>query len=187
KYHNGFFGDLERSRFIPGGDRYPDWPVLLAEGKGRFCGMHLHVLNTWINPPEPPDSWFNGFWDHKNVDWWWGEGDEKFFVDKEPFPSTYGTGSEDYFGYAWAAEPPFAVFDGAYASMDMPLDGNGHTTAARYHIVDDIPFQTGFEAFMEKYKEDEWENDGICRFGATAFWYQEADRDDDYPPISQSL
>ena len=32
---------------------------------------------------------------------WWGEGDEKFFVDGEKFPSTFGTGSEDYFGYAW--------------------------------------------------------------------------------------
>ena len=24
---------------------------------------------------------------------WWGEGDEKFFVDGEKFPSTFGTGS----------------------------------------------------------------------------------------------
>lgn len=39
------------------------------------------------------------------MDWWWGEGDEKLFVDGEKFPSTFGTGSEDYVGYAWAAEP----------------------------------------------------------------------------------
>jgi hypothetical protein len=39
-----------------------------------------------------------GAWDKKNIDWWWGEGDEKFFVDGEQFPSTFGTGSEDYVG-----------------------------------------------------------------------------------------
>ena len=37
---------------------------------------------------------------------WWGEGDEKFFVDGEKFPSTFGTGSEDYFGYAWCHPGP---------------------------------------------------------------------------------
>lgn len=65
------------------------------------------------------------------MDWWWGEGDEKFFVDGERFPSTFGTGSEDYIGYAWAAEPPFARFDSAYACMNaMPLDGNGIPASA---------------------------------------------------------
>lgn len=39
--------------------------------------------------------------DNKTIDWWWGEGDEKFFVDGEKFPSSFGTGSEDYIGYAW--------------------------------------------------------------------------------------
>ncbi len=38
---------------------------------------------------------------------WWGEGDEKFFVDGERFPSTFGTGTEDYFGYAWCSEKTF--------------------------------------------------------------------------------
>ena len=55
--------------------------MLKTEGRGRFCGVMLHVWN-------PRGGW-------------WGEGDEKFFVDGEKFPSTFGTGSEDYFGYAW--------------------------------------------------------------------------------------
>ena len=55
--------------------------MLQTEGRGRFCGVMLHVWN-------PRGGW-------------WGEGDEKFFVDGEKFPSTIGTGSEDYFGYAW--------------------------------------------------------------------------------------
>ena len=32
---------------------------------------------------------------------WWGEGDEKIWVDGESFPSIFGTGTEDYFGGAW--------------------------------------------------------------------------------------
>lgn len=187
KTHAGFWGELERARFTEGGDRWPDWPVLLAKGKGRFCGMQLHVLNTWQNPPQPPEEWFNGKWNRKNVDWWWGEGDEKFFVDGERFPSTFGTGSEDYFGYAWAAEPPFAIFDAPYAAMDMPLDGNGLTSAVRHHIVDDVPFQRGFEAFLEKYKPERWEPEGVCRYQATPFWYQQADTDDAYPRAPDAL
>ena len=35
------------------------------------------------------------------VEAWWGEGDEKVFVDGEKFPSHFGTGTEDYYGYAW--------------------------------------------------------------------------------------
>ena len=72
-------GTATSSRCRP--DRWPDWTMLKTEGRGRFCGVMLHVWN-------PRGGW-------------WGEGDEKFFVDGEKFPSTIGTGSEDYFGYAW--------------------------------------------------------------------------------------
>ena len=58
-------------------ERAIDWTMLRTKGRGRFCGVMLHVWN-------PRGSW-------------WGEGDEKFFVDGEKFPSTFGTGSEDYF------------------------------------------------------------------------------------------
>jgi hypothetical protein len=33
----------------------------------------------------------------QNQDFWWGEGDEMFFVDGEKLPSIKGTGAEDYF------------------------------------------------------------------------------------------
>ena len=105
----------------------------------------------------------------------------KFFVNGEKFPSSFGTGSEDYIGYAWAAEPPFPVFDSPFAMMDMPISGNGITSAARYHIPDDIPFQDGFEAFIEKYKPDFWENEGKCLYRVTAFCYMQACSDDGYP------
>lgn len=185
KYHRGYFGPLDASRFAPGGDRWPDWPLLLVHNAaGRFVGVHLHVLDTWIPPKEKPTAWWYGAWDKKTVDWWWGEGDEKFFVDGERFPSTFGTGSEDYIGYAWAAEPPFARFDSPYACLNaMPIDGNGHTAVSRFHIADNIPFTKGFEGFIEKYKADVWDGRNTCLYGAVAYWYQQAEADDDYPAV----
>ena len=162
--------------------RFPDWPLLLVNNTtGRFCGVHMHVYNAWKDPDIKPSSWWYGEWDRKNIDWWWGEGDEKFFVDGECFPSTFGTGSEDYVGYAWAAEPPFARFSSSFAAMsNMPINGNGHTSVARFHIADNIPFQYSFSGFIEKYKPD-FMPEARCLYGVTAFWYQAAGQDDPYP------
>lgn len=185
KYHRGYFGNLDKARFAPGGDRWPDWPLLRTAGAaGRFVGVHLHILDTWRTPEERPQSWWYGAWDKKTVDWWWGEGDEKFFVDGEAFPSTFGTGSEDYIGYAWAAEPPFARFDSPYACLNaMPIDGCGHTAVSRFHVADSIPFTDSFEGFIEKYKGDVWDGENTCLYAAVPYWYQQAGTDDAYPPV----
>ena len=84
---------------------------------------------------------------------WWGEGDEKFFVDGERFPSTIGTGSEDYFGYAWC-DP--GLFEYAYHCQSMTEGNRGHQSVLRWHITDNIPFQTSFEACIEKYYGTTW-------------------------------
>lgn len=165
---------LDSARFRENGDRWPDWPFLLVKGTGRFCGLNLSVEDTWDAPKEKPESWWWGEGDKKTADWWWGEGDEKFFVDGEKFPSTFGTGSEDYIGYAWAAEPPHTAFDSAYAVQnEVPADGNGVTSVSRFHICDSIPFQKEFQGFLEKYKEEHWggELNGICRYACTAYYY----------------
>ena len=87
-------------------DRWPDWTMLQTEGRGRFCGVLLHVWN-------PRGGW-------------WGEGDEKFFVDGEQFPSTFGTGSEDYFGYAWGNAHLFQM---PYHCQTMTQGNRGHQAA----------------------------------------------------------
>lgn len=186
KWHTGDFQDLDRTRFEETGDRWPDWPLLLVKGAGRFCGMHLHVYDRWQKPVEDSEKWWFGQGDDKTIDWWWGEGDEKFFVDGEHFPSTFGTGSEDYIGYAWAAEPPFALFDSAYAAQSvMPVDGNGHTSVLRLQICDNVPFTSSFEAFIEKYKAENWGNGNINIHEFTPYWYQESACTDYYPQPSQ--
>jgi hypothetical protein len=181
KWHRGDYFDLDRQRFAEGGDRWPDWPMLLAKGPGRFCGVHLHVYNTWESPEEEAETWWYGRWDRKTIDWWWGEGDEKFFVNGEAFPSTFGTGSEDYIGYAWAAEPPFPIFDSAFACQPyIEIDANGHTSVNRFHVCDNIPFTESFEGFIEKYKADRWGPNNRCLYAATVYWYQARGTGDGY-------
>lgn len=185
KWHRDQYLDLDAQRFKEEEDRWPDWPLLLTKGRGRFCGVHLHVNNAWEKPAEEAETWWYGKWDQKTIDWWWGEGDEKFFVDGESFPSTFGTGSEDYIGYAWAAEPPFPMFDSAYASQPfIETDANGHTSVNRFHICDNIPFMDSFEGFIEKYKGNHWGLNNRCLYAATVYWYQERGTSDAYTPVA---
>lgn len=107
---------------------------------------------------------------------WWGEGDEKFFVDGEKYPSTFGTGAEDYFGFSFAANPPFVTFDSAFAAQsEVPArDNNGLTSLIRCQIADNVPFQKSFEAYLEKYNPDQWEHNGVkgkCSFASVSYWY----------------
>ncbi len=79
---------------------------------------------------------------------WWGEGDEKIYVDGEPFPSWFGTGSEDYYGYAWSDPKPFQHAYHNQTRCDGP--GNrGRTSVNRFHILDAIPFTKSFRFDME--------------------------------------
>lgn len=151
-----------------------DWEMLNVKGTGRFCGVTLHIKNIWQEPEQPAQTWWYGKGGEKNIDWWWGEGDEKFFVDGEDFPSTYGTGSEDYIGYAWSAEPPFPTFSSAFANQPKtPIDGNGHTVVNRFNIADNVPFQESFMATIERYKKQKWgeQNKNTCEYEVVAYYY----------------
>ncbi len=101
---------------------------------------------------------------------WWGEGDEKIFIDGEKFPSTFGTGSEDYFGYAWGNR---ALFQHAYHNQTRTQ--GPFTCVNRWHISDNMAFQTSFEAAIEKYSPN-----GHVYYAATAYWYQTPGQRDGY-------
>jgi hypothetical protein len=153
-------------------DRWPDWPMLVTRGKGRFCGVHLHVWNPkWIK---------HGYEGAKPGDYWWGEGDEKFFVDGEKFPSTFGTGTEDYFGFAWATPDQY---DSAFQNQILnENNSNGHISMSRFQIADNVPFQRSFEAVIEKYYPNEW-NGNYTLYDTVVYWYQEAGTQDAYKPV----
>jgi len=139
-----------------------DWPFLECKGRGRYCGA---VLTIW-NP----------------VRGWWGEGDEKFWVDGEKFPSTFGTGSEDYFGYAWGNP---TLFHRAYHNQTISMGNRGHISVNRFHITDNVPFQTSFEGAIEKY----YGNNRPTLNAAIAYWYQAPGGKDPYTavPVGERL
>jgi len=120
--------------------RIRDLPFLLALGKGRIVGTSVHVYN----PSNVPSSWGN----------WWGEGDEKIFIDRDTFPSFFGTGSEDYFNYAWSSGRYFSHPYCGQTRNDGP--GNrGYVSNHRWHILDDIPFYEKMAFYMELFSHDE--------------------------------
>jgi hypothetical protein len=124
-----FHAKWHRDQFQPTrSDRWPDWTFLTTQGRGRFVGMMLHAF-------VPVTSW-------------WGEGDEKFFVDGEKFPSDFGTGTEDYFGYAWGAGNTFVR---PFHAQPLNENNCNHVDDVRWHIAESVPFQTGFEGDLEKY------------------------------------
>ena len=64
-----------------------DYGVVRLEGEGIYVGNVFNVANSSKA--------------------WWGEGDEKIWIDDDAFPSWFGTGTEDYYGYAWCSTAPF--------------------------------------------------------------------------------
>lgn len=139
-----------------------DWNYLSAEGKGRFAGVMLHIANP------VPD--------------WWGEGDEKIYVDGETFPSHFGTGTEDYFGYAWCDT---AIFSHAFHNQprcDGPANF-GHTSVNRFHLVDDIPFNESIKFDMELWH---WADTKVDQ-SVVAYWYAAPGATDRVPPIDRAL
>ena len=105
-----------------------DWNYLCVKGKGVFVGDSLVLLN-------------------KDYDWW-GEGDEKIYVDGEKFPSHFGTGTEDYYGYAWCT-PKF--FESPFHSQPRAEGPSnyGNITNSRVRLLDGIPFTKSYCMDME--------------------------------------
>jgi hypothetical protein len=124
-----------------------DWNYLRARGRGVFVGAAFGIDNP--------------------VRDWWGEGDEKIYVDGETFPSHFGTGTEDYFGYAWCSPE---LFDHAYHAQPR-CDGPGNygrTSVNRWHVLDRIPFSDDFRFDMELWH---WHADSLVNMAVVAYWY----------------
>src|SRR5262249_748468 len=127
---------------------FHDHLVLDAKGgPGRFVGTALIVKNP-----------------HRA---WWGEGDEKFTVDGEALPSWFGTGTEDYFGYAWCCPETFSSAFHGQAQCDGP--GNyGFTAVHRMHVLDSVPFQRSFRFDLEVWH---WVPKLQLDYATVAYWY----------------
>lgn len=134
-----------------------DYPFLECTGRGRFVGAALFIDNV-----------------HGG---WWGEGDEKIYVDGEKFPSFFGTGSEDYFGDAWGIR----YFVNPFHGCPMPEPVQRQQVCYRWHILDSVPFRREFKITIENYSATEAvKND----YASMAYWYQTPRGTDFFKPVS---
>ncbi len=138
-----------------------DYVVLETQGKGHYVGTVLAVRSR-------SPSWF-------------GEGDEKIYLDGEAKPSIWGTGTEDYFLSAWGLKTTSTPYFGVPYFDQWGIVG-GHTSAYRWHIQDPLVFNTGIKVTLEHfgwiapdenpdYRAMSW-NEREDDFASVAFWYQ---------------
>ncbi len=138
-----------------------DYTLLETKGKGHYVGTVLAVRTR-------SPSWF-------------GEGDEKIYIDGEEKPSIWGTGTEDYFLSAWGLKTTSTPYFGTPYFDQWGIVG-GHTAAYRWHLHDPIVFQESIKVTLEHWgwistdenadqKRHSW-NEREDDFASVAFWYQ---------------
>lgn len=126
--------DVDHDLVARGGDEAIDLPILNARGTGHFVGVAVMLLNPANIPTEGGN--------------WWGEGDEKVWTDDDTFPSLFGTGSEDYFNYAWSRPDHF--WHGYCAQpLNTGPGTRGLVANNRYHVLDAIPFERSIDFYIE--------------------------------------
>lgn len=125
------------------------------EGTGHYVGV-----NYYVNCPTPM---------------WYGEGDDMFLVDGEPWPgSAHGTGTEDYFNQSWCPDEHYLhpYFGTAYTPGRINNDGRfgwiGLTHVYRFHIEDPIRFKKSLRASIEHGHA----NCLTLDLSSVAYWYQ---------------
>ena len=137
-----------------------DYLLLETAGKGHYVGT---VMGVRMRSP----SWF-------------GEGDEKIYIDGETKPSIWGTGTEDYFLSAWGLRMTSTPYFGVPYHDQRTI--GGHTSSYRWHLHDPIVFNTGIKVTLEhmgwispdenpEYKSTSW-NEREDDYASVAFWYQ---------------
>ncbi len=122
-----------------------DFNYVEIKGQGVLAGDTLAVFNPVRN--------------------WWGEGDEKIYVDGERFPSHFGTGLEDYYGYAWGNP---TIFSAPFHAQPTAGRGQqGHVTNTRTRGLDAIPFDKSLKLDIEVWH---WARTDVG-YAAATYWY----------------
>lgn len=130
-----------------------DYNLVNVKGKGIYVGDQFTVLN-----PE---------------EGWWGEGDEKVYVDEDTFPSLFGTGTEDYYGWAGGVVPnPEDEFYTPFLSNVRVAAPNsmGYNTCTRTRVLDAIPFnrQLDFNIESSGSNRTSWFH---LQYAVNTYWY----------------
>lgn len=123
-----------------------DWNFVKLTGRGVYVGDTLALFNP--------------------IATWYGEGDEKIWVDGETFPSHLGTGTEDYYGYSYAPKPIHQTPFCGEPRLDQAMT-QGHSTSTRTRNLDGIPFQRSLQFDVELIS---WKKTTLT-YAATTYWY----------------
>jgi hypothetical protein len=130
-----FHAHFRRSNPIP----YQEVHTLLdgVIGQGQYVGTYM----CWGS----------------NNSGWWGEGEIKFHLDGEEWPTICGTGVEDYFcgAYGFVVDKTYVPFTTPYSGMPQVITPEGVYRSQtrfglyRWHVVDPIRFQTGLKVTIQ--------------------------------------
>ena len=121
---------------------------LEAAGRWQYVGVTLSVL--------------------QNQDFWWGEGDDMFFIDGASEPSINGTGAEDYFlgAYSFGGQPfAYALFGAPVVGQEL---AGSRSSVYRFHLDSPIPFSRSIKATIEHGHA----NSRSDNYFSVAYWYQ---------------
>ncbi len=143
------------------GTPFQDWNFVDVKGEGVYVGDAWTVLNPTHG--------------------WWGEGDEKIYVDgawDAKFPTHFGTGTEDYYGWAGGVNPTREdEFDEPFlANVRVGgVDGNhtrGFNILTRTRALDAIPFSKRLRFDMEiSPGTGQRRPSDFLGYSAVSFWY----------------
>ena len=141
-----------------------NYVILDTRGRGHYVGCNLNV-----------DVF------ERQVNDWYGEGDDMFIIDGECWPPRlHGTGTEDYFNTAFC---PTQEYSAPYHGITV-YSGNetwpwgGKNSLYRFHIEDPIPFEESIRVSIETGHDNALAND----YSSTAYWYQ-LGRCEPLPPL----
>ena len=131
-----------------------DYTILETSGSGVYVGTYL----AWTQLGSPD---------------WWGEGEVKFYIDgDQEWPTICGTGTEDYFGGAWAFGE---TYSGIYLGYPLWEQSEGKPPLHglyRFHVLDSIRFEENLRVTVQ----DIGNSDGLFErsddISSVAFWYQ---------------
>jgi Protein of unknown function (DUF2961) len=137
-----------------------------VKGQGQYVGTYL--------------AW------GMNNNGWWGEGEVKFYLDGDEYPTICGTGTEDYFGGSYNFDPS-PRHDQGYATYSTPHAGfhqvirptSDYKTQFRmgmyrWHIMDPIRFEENLRVTVQALG---WGSGGRYLplqddIASVAYWYQ---------------
>jgi hypothetical protein len=141
-----------------------NYVLLDVAGNGQYVGCVLNVDVT-----------------DRQVNDWYGEGDDMIFVDGESWPPRlHGTGTEDYFNTAFCPTQEVSTpYHGITVYSGTPeWPWGGKNSMYRFHIEDPIRFRTSIKVTIETGHANALAN----RYSSVAYWYQ-TDRSEPLPEL----